>query len=168
MFGAFGWLRGQISSNKREVMRNEFQDILDSLVEKAPRSRLDPYSELIIEMRRRRRTYREIVNILSEKCDLRVSISTLYDFLKAKSRGPRKPARIVRAAPSSAVSRNPTSPLSSGTTPNVEDTSAAAEGVRRRVAALKQRRITNPADSVDGFQYDPNEPLRLSRDTKKS
>jgi len=149
-------------------MPNEFQDILDSLAEKPPRSRLDPYSELIIEMRRRRRTYREIVNILSEQCDLRVSISTLYDFAKAKSKGPRKPARMVRAAPSSAGTGNPGSPLPSGTTPNVKDTSPAAEEVRRRVAALKQRRITNPADSAGGFQYDANEPLRLSRDKKKS
>jgi hypothetical protein len=145
-------------------MRNEFQDILDSLAEKPPRSRLDPYSELIIEMRRRRRTYREIVNIPLDNCGLRVSISTLYDFVKAKSKGPSKPARMIRAAPSSAGSHNTGSTLSSGTTPNVKDTSASAEEVRRRVVSLKQRRITNP--SVGGFQYDANEPLRLSRDTK--
>jgi hypothetical protein len=40
----------------------------------------NPRSELIDELRRRRRTYREIVSVLAEKCDLRVSISTIHDF----------------------------------------------------------------------------------------
>jgi len=37
-------------------MDGKFQDILDSLHEKPPRSRLEPYRELIEELRRRERT----------------------------------------------------------------------------------------------------------------
>jgi hypothetical protein len=49
-------------------MDGQFKDILDSLPEKSPRSRLSPYRELIDELRRRDRTFREIAQILAEKC----------------------------------------------------------------------------------------------------
>jgi hypothetical protein len=49
-------------------MDDKFGGLLDSLPEKPPRSRLEPYSELIVELRRRGRTYREIARILAEKC----------------------------------------------------------------------------------------------------
>ena len=38
-------------------MGGHFQDILDSLPEKPARSRLEPYRELIEELRRRGRTF---------------------------------------------------------------------------------------------------------------
>ena len=62
-------------------MDSEFRKILESLPEKPPRSRLEPYAELIDGLRRRGRTYRDVVEILAEKCQLQVSISTLHDFL---------------------------------------------------------------------------------------
>ena len=71
-------------------MSDKFRAILDALPEKPPRSRLEPYSELIDELRKRRRTYREIVSVLAEKCDLRVSISTIHDFVRAKSKEVRR------------------------------------------------------------------------------
>src|ERR1017187_5089462 len=49
-------------------MDDKFGGLLDSLPEKPPRSRLEPYSELIVELRRRGRTYREMARILAEKC----------------------------------------------------------------------------------------------------
>jgi hypothetical protein len=61
-------------------MDDKFQDILDSLPEKPPRSRLEPCNELIGELRRRGRTYREIRDILAEKCGTQVSVSTLPRF----------------------------------------------------------------------------------------
>jgi IS30 family transposase len=76
---------------------DKFRDILDALPEKPPRSRLEPYSELIDELRQRRRTYREIVSVLAEKCDLRVSISTIHDFVRAKSKEAKKAARTSSA-----------------------------------------------------------------------
>ena len=45
-------------------MDANLQEILDNLDEKAPRSRLGPYRDLILELRRRNRTYREILQIL--------------------------------------------------------------------------------------------------------
>jgi hypothetical protein len=61
------------------MSENSFRDILATLPEKRPRSRLAPYRRLIAGLRRRGRTYREIVEILAEKCNLRVSVSTLLD-----------------------------------------------------------------------------------------
>ena len=67
-------------------MDDKLQVILDSLPEKPPRSRLEPYCELIDELRRRGRTYREIARILVEKCQLQVSRSTVHDFVRGRSR----------------------------------------------------------------------------------
>src|SRR6516162_4929908 len=46
-------------------MDRKFEDILDTLPEKPPRSRLEPYRELIGELRKRGRTYRDIAGILA-------------------------------------------------------------------------------------------------------
>jgi hypothetical protein len=67
-------------------MGANFQEILDSLAEKPPRSRLEPYRDLIEELVRRGRTYREIRKILAEKCGLRVALSTLHSFMAPHSR----------------------------------------------------------------------------------
>ncbi len=74
-------------------MDGEFQKIVDSLPEKPPRSRLEPYGELIDELRGRGRTYREIAGVLAKACRLEVSISTLHDFVKVRSRRKRTSAR---------------------------------------------------------------------------
>ena len=67
-------------------MDERFQAILDSLPPKPPRSRLEPYWELIREMRRRGRTYREIAQVLSDKCQVVVATSTIHDFVQVRSR----------------------------------------------------------------------------------
>ena len=45
---------------------DNFQDILDGLLPKPPRSRLEPYRGLIDKLRRRGSTYCEIVDILGK------------------------------------------------------------------------------------------------------
>jgi len=47
-------------------MDAKFKEILDGLPDKRPRSRLEPYRELISGLRRRGRTYRDIAHILGE------------------------------------------------------------------------------------------------------
>ena len=75
-------------------MGGQFKDILDSLPEKSPRSRLDPYLELIEELRRRGRTFREIAHILAERCYLETAASTIHDFIRTRSqRAQRSPRR---------------------------------------------------------------------------
>jgi hypothetical protein len=54
-------------------MDAKFREILDSLPNKPPRSRLEPYREFIEELRRRGRTYLDIAGILAEKCQVQVT-----------------------------------------------------------------------------------------------
>jgi hypothetical protein len=135
-------------------MDSEFRNILESLPEKPPRSRLEPYGELIDGLRRRGRTYRDVVEILAEKCQLQVSISTLHDFLRARSRRNRNSARRIAA---DAMIAKPIPPRAAD-----EESVQKPSGdeVRQRIAAFKARKpVTTP--SRDDFHFDPDEPLRL-------
>ena len=67
-------------------MDEKFQIILSSLPQKAPRSRLEPYRELIDELRERGRTYQEIAQILTEKCQVATSRSAVNDFVRVRKR----------------------------------------------------------------------------------
>jgi len=117
-------------------MDDKWNDILNSLPPKRPRSRLEPYWELIGEMRRRGRTYREIACILAEKCQVGVSVSNLHHFVRLREKRNTAEENIEQ-------SRTP-----------------AWNGVRQRIAAVKERReVVNPRPA--GFDFDPREPLRL-------
>jgi IS30 family transposase len=142
-------------------LSDKFRAILDALPEKPPRSRLEPYSDLIDELRRRRRTYREIVSVLAEKCNLRVSISTIHDFVRAKSKEARKAAKLLRTAVPSADIHNPDSTPPRRSAPQLNQGNPTAEEVQRRIAALKQRKVPPATNPSEGFQYNPDEPLRL-------
>jgi IS30 family transposase len=146
---------------RRCPLSDKFRAILDALPEKPPRSRLEPYSELIDELRRRRRTYREIVDVLAEKCNLRASISTLHDFVRAKEKEAKKAAKALRTTVRQARDENPRTVSPPAGTHKVRDDNPTDDEVRRRIAALKQRPARTPADSTKQFEYNPDEPLRL-------
>jgi len=140
-------------------MSRRLQDILNALPEKPPRSRLEPYRALIAELRRRKRTYREIVGILAEKCDLRVSVSTLHDFLRLRSPAGR---RVAKHQPPT----NPiigTGSIEPHTKVNKKE-SSTTDDVRRRISALRQRAAPADRHPSQRFDYDPGEPLRLPKD----
>jgi hypothetical protein len=67
-------------------MDGQFQDILNGLPDKPPRSRLEPYSALIDELPRRGRTFREITQILGDRCHVKTAASTIHDFVRVRSR----------------------------------------------------------------------------------
>ena len=132
-------------------MDDNFQDILDSLPEKSSRSRLEPYGRLIEELLRRGRPYREIARILAEKCQLQVSISTIHDFVRLRSRSKRNPPKRQRVSPEARVE---------GKTRASVEKQEIVDEVHQRITALKLRPV--PAQtSPKQFHYDPNEPLRL-------
>jgi IS30 family transposase len=145
-------------------MDARFQDILDTLPEKPPRSRLEPYGELIDELRRRGRTYRDIVGILAEKCQLRVSVSTIHDFVRVRSRTTRKPVKHRRTT---APKANPDVVRPSDSRVKAaRKESPPTDEVQRRIATFKLR--SAPAKpSPPQFQYDPDQPLRLPAKTRK-
>jgi hypothetical protein len=74
----------------RIAMDSPLDDILNSLPEKPPRSILNPYADLIDELRQRGWTYRGIVGVLAEKCGVKVSVSNVHHFARRRSRTGRK------------------------------------------------------------------------------
>lgn len=138
-------------------MDDRFKQILGTLSEKPPRSRLEPYREFIEELRRMRRTYRDIAAILAEKCQLQVSASAVHDFVRIRSRGKGK------LGPESSARR--TEPRRSPAAQQIETaikTNATGDDLRRRIAALKvEKEAAQP--TPDRFQFDPSEPLRLRK-----
>jgi hypothetical protein len=136
-------------------MDAKFREILDALPNKPPRSRLEPYRELIEELRRRGRTYVDIAGILAEKCQVQVTASGVHDFVRTRSRMKRRSTKQITSDPPK------TTPASTGTgrVDSIQKPFTDDE-VRRRIAALKARKpVVEP--EPNGFQFDPTEPLRL-------
>lgn len=102
-----------LSSDVKETMpKPNIDEILAAIPARPPRSRLEPYRELIEELRRRRVTFREIAEILAEQCNIRVSRAAVHDFLKTRARPVNQPARTrqgTRAAPSQSIESRPPS-----------------------------------------------------------
>jgi hypothetical protein len=66
----------------------EREAILSDLVDlppKPPRSKLEPHRELIRELRRKGRTYREVACLFHERLGLHVAPSTLHSFVKVRA-----------------------------------------------------------------------------------
>jgi hypothetical protein len=53
---------------------------------KRPRSKLEPHRELIRELRRKGRTYREVARLFHERLGLYVAPSTLHSFVKVRAK----------------------------------------------------------------------------------
>lgn len=137
------------------------QEILDNLEEKEPRSRLGPCRELIFELRRRNRTYREIVRILSVRCQIHISISTLHDFLHAQRQIDSKP-RKQKTKRRKILAQNEQLPESA----KHKEEIPIVNDIQQRIAALK-RRPTPPQPNAPRFTYDPDQPLHLITQEKK-
>src|ERR1700677_569160 len=106
-------------------MDAKLQKLLDELPDKPPRSRLEPYREFIEELRSRGRTYRDIAEILAEKCAVPVTGSGVYDFVRTRTRAKdRSAGRGTKSSPLPV-----TKPVAS----------ASPEEVQRKIAAVKAR-----------------------------
>jgi hypothetical protein len=141
----------------------QVRTILNALPDKSPCSRLEPYAQLIDELRKHGRTYREIEQILFEKCGIHAPRSTIHDFVRRRSRrkGKMQKSQPARAkdgnAPATAHPEEKKAPL-------VESRPSAVDEMYRRIDALKQC-PAQIAKTTEVFHYDPNEPLHLP--TKK-
>lgn len=67
-------------------MEPTHQIILESLPPKSPRSKLEPHRELIRELRRKGRTYREVALLFQERLGLYVAPSTLHSFVRVRAK----------------------------------------------------------------------------------
>ena len=145
---------------------DKFEEIVNSLPEKPARSRLDPYGDLINNLLDRGRTYREIARILIEKCDGRVSFSTIHHFVHVRSRLKRK---LSKSQPRNLGKKTMIPTAGGGEKENrkVEREKTEIDEVYQRIAALKQR----PASSENSpklFHYDPDQPLHLPSKTGRN
>jgi hypothetical protein len=143
-------------------MDANLQEILDNLEEKEPRSRLAPYRDLILELRRRNRTYREILQILADRCQIQVSISTLHGFLRVQQRIASKIKKQQMKDQNPPDSNN--KPLPPART---NEELSDMNDVQQRITALKKRTTTTQTNALS-FSYDPNQPLCLPSKAKKS
>jgi IS30 family transposase len=129
---------------------------------KPARSKLEPYAELIEELRKRDRSYREIAGILAERCGVPVAIHTVYNFVRVRAEKPKKagggPRRADQSQPSAASSPS-----------GAEATAQTADPeVWQRIQELKQRPTAARATGAEKvFHYDENAPLTRVPETKQ-
>jgi hypothetical protein len=106
---------------------------------KPPRSKLEPHRELIRELRRKGRTYREVARLFHERLGLYVAPSTLHSFVKVRAKH-RK--RTQFELPPTELTASPSPVLD-------------------RVAALRSKPDT-PKSKPVRFIFRENEPLTLT------
>jgi hypothetical protein len=139
-------------------MEERFQAILDSLPPKPARSRLEPYAELIHELRRRGRSYREITAILADRCEVRVGVHTLYNFVRVRTPASKKTNKPARAAAPGA-----SAPPLPAVTMTPTDTEKSDTDVWQRIQALKERPASARTKSAEKvFHYNENVPLTVN------
>ena len=134
-------------------VKKQLKEILNSLPERPPRSRLEPYSDLIEAMRTRNWTYRGIARVLAEKCGIRVSPSNLHHFVKRqllRNAGTQEKCSVAGLFPD-------------GTSPNMRPASVTRISQRIKTLDHQSREALREEDI---FEFDPDLPLRLPRRTK--
>jgi len=136
-------------------MDANLKKILDELPDRPPRSRLEPYREFIGELRSRGRSYRNIAEILAEKCGVQVTGSGVHDFVHSRSRPKVSPTQL---SPINTNQVGADNPGTAGTAPVVP----SSEEVQRKIAALKARNSASDP-GPRGFEYDLDEPRRIKR-----
>ncbi len=149
-------------------MDKPLSEILNAIPPKPPRSKLEPYYDLIRELRRRSKTYREIAQILEEHAGLRVDHTTIYDFVRVRARRAKAP-RHVDDLPPTAVENGTVPPEADSEFLASSAASAAPDGTSdaySRIETLKHRRQpSKPPDQV--FHYEEGAPLRLISDLNR-
>jgi hypothetical protein len=134
-------------------MSDLIQQILEELPNRGGRSSLDPFRELILEMRRRGYSYRETARLLAERCDMKISHAAIHNFVRLQSRLPAGESSSDR--PQSVVTK-----AERGSSGNARD----QRDVRARIAALKGRVAPSESTEEAGYRFDPDQPLMLDHE----
>ena len=112
---------------------------IDNLPDKPPRSKLEPHRELIRELRRKGRTYREVAQLFHDRLGLYVAPSTLHSFVKVRAKH-RKRTQFEL--------------------PPLESVDAQSQTLTS-IAALRARPVLQKSRSAR-FVFRENEPLTLT------
>ena len=153
-------------------MVREFQAVLDGLPGRPP-APLEEYRELIVEMRRRGLTFREIAGVLADRFQVKTDLGAVYDVLRSRGQ------KVAQASPRRAA------PPTAKEAPKEAETPARSVPQPRRVTLLRQvprpsatprvedkvtrsspvpQPLTRRAVEKPVFEYDESEPLKLTRD----
>jgi hypothetical protein len=123
--------------------------LLQGLPERAIRSGLEPYRELVLELRRRSFSYRQIAKLIVERCGFEISHSAIHDFVRKHGATPPsgKPSGSGEVPAALAPPANP-------------ERRGADSSIRERIEALKRHKPAPQAEGTD-FRFDPAKPLHL-------
>jgi hypothetical protein len=141
-------------------MESRLKEIFDRIPAEPPRSRLEPYRELILLWRRQGRPYRKICRLLNEECKVKVSYGTLYEFVERRSR-PRKTG--VKSEREVAGTNLTDGPSWSGGPVEEKRRKLSPEEIqaqREYVRSLARKPAeTSVGNTQELFVYDPSQPL---------
>ena len=141
-------------------MKPELQLIFDSTPEDGPRSKLDPYRELILRWRRQGKTYRRICALLAERCNVTMNSGSLFRYIKRRSR-PRKALPEIDV--DSQLNSEPQACAIGAAQPEV----SSAVPNRPSLQSFRNKPALAPKPTVlEEFHYDEDKPLTIDRTIK--
>ena len=147
-------------------MEKTLAEILNAIPPKPPRSKLEPHYDLIRELRRRSKTYREIAKILQDHIGLKVDHTTIRDFVHLRARWAKTP-HLVEELPPRTFTKEPPLPEFDAESPVPAQATSAPPDVAAdaysRIETLKRRKPT-PKTVGSGFHFEEGAPLRLISD----
>lgn len=142
-------------------MNPELQRIYDSIPEDKPRSRLEPYRELILRWRRQGRTYHRIRQLLVDQFNVQVAYVVLYRFIQSRSR-PRKVQPDIELQPEPEQTDKPVTPKG-----HIKLSPEEVAQQRALIQDLRNKPVVVP-EVRKRFVYNPDEPLILEKHKKES
>ena len=153
-------------------MDERTQSILDQIPPGSPRSKLEPHHDFILQLRQKRKTYRQISALLAQYFNLTVHYSTIYDFVQTH-KGKRDESQVAlqpaTPVPSQPEWRLPSDPHEKATIGQPTHSPSASQADQYVIIEeLKRRKRTPPSPQPKPtFHYEEGEPLRLVPDFEK-
>lgn len=132
---------------------NAIQNLLDkvnSLPEQGPRSKLEPYYEVIRTLRKKRYTYQEIAQFLASEAGITAAASTIHAFVAVRTRR--------RSSSQCELPQSAENSTSTDSIPADKNKDAAAE----RIEALRRRRAPE-STTTPRFEYHEGDGLTKIR-----
>ncbi len=149
-------------------LKPDFERIYESVGDVAPRSRLEPYRNLILRWRRKRPpvSYRRILRALAAE-GVTVTVRTLYEFVQRRSRPRAEEANVPidRIQPYIVPERKPMGAKEQTPLPRRSPEEIAA--MRAAASAAHHKPVFPIPEAPKPWEYDPDRPLSNIKPTTK-